>query len=368
MAKIILSVIPILLALTSYSQSYLNPGVDTSFPEVKSALSFYNTYLSEFKGKKIPDMTKYWSRDEIKLRNIPDQFIYAQNDFPLYSQGYRPTILYIRPTDKYVQIKTQFSITDSSKNIITMAVTNHYVAFDHDHLPYFLNPMTKNLTSWLNKTVRNVIFYYPKYHTFNPKRADSLISSVVKLEKEWGLQPIGIRYYLADDNDELYKLRGFDYALLMGNKKKPSGISDDKDKQVFCAGLGENYFHEVVHLYLNQLYPKSPIQEGLAVMYAGSMGHPVEWHLKRVNQYLIDHPDADLGKVGDFWYADPYTNPSSTIQGMICNIVYKRDGISGLKRLMLHTSYKDIFEKEFRVKSDQLNAFLRKTIKEEGGN
>ena len=368
MIKTTLTLIFLLLALNSHAQIYLNPGVDTSFTEVKTALRFYNKYISEFNGKKLPDMKKYWPTNELELRKIPDQFIYAQNDYPLYSQGYRPTIIYIRPIERYVQIKTQFSLADSSKNIMTMAVTNHYIAFDSHHEPYFVNPITNNLLKWHNKKVRNITFHYPSYHIFNNNRAESLIASIKKLEAEWGLQPISIRYYLADDKDELYKLRGFDYALLMGNKKKPSGISDDKDNQVFCGGLGENYFHEVVHLYLNHLYPKSPIQEGLAVMYAGSMGHSVKWHLKRVNQYLINHPEADLSKLDNFWYTDPFTNPGSAIQGMICTMVYKKEGISGLKRLMQYPSYKDIFEKEFKVGTEQLNAFLRKIINKEGND
>lgn len=366
MIRPVISLILLLLALNSSAQIYLNPGVDTSLNEVKTALRFYNNYIADFKGRQIADMTKYWSPQELKLRKVPDQIIYAQGDYPLYSQGYRPTIIYIRPSEKYVQIKTQFSLADSLKNVMTMAVTNHYVAFDKNKQPYFINPITTNLASWHSRKVRNITFYYPSYHTFNQKRADSLITSISKLEKDWGLAPIAIRYYMANDKDELYKLRGFDYALLMGNKSAPSGISDDKDNQVFCGGLGENYFHEVVHLYLNHLYPKSPLQEGLAVLYAGSMGHQIKWHLKRVSQYLTDHPKADLSKVDDFWYTDPFTNPGSAIQGMICDVVYKKDGIAGLKRLMQYTSYKDIFEKEFDVKTTELNMFLRKMINEKG--
>ena len=365
MLKPLLSFLSLLLTVNSYAQIYLNPGVDTSFTKVKSALKFYNNYISEFKGRKLPDMSKYWSADELNQRKVPDQLIYALNDSPLYSQGYQRTIIYVRPTDNYVQIKTQFSSVDSSKNIMTMAITNHYIKFNSNNEPQFINPITTNTVRWQHTTIRNVTYFYPPYHKFNSIDANKLITSVVKLENEWDIKPIAIRYYFADDNDELYKLRGFDYALLMGNALKPSGISDDKDNQVFCGGLNENYFHEVVHLYLNHLYPKSPIQEGLAVLYAGSMGHAVKWHLKRVDQYLSQHPKSDLSKLDDFWYTDPYTNPGSAIQGMICSLVYKKDGVSGLKRIMKCTSYKDIFENEFQVSVAQMNTFLRKTIHNE---
>jgi hypothetical protein len=365
MIKPILSLASLFLCLNSYAQIYLNPGVDTSFNNVKTALHFYNSYVAEFNHGKIPEMAKYWPASEIEKRKIPDQIIYALNESPLYSQGLQLTIIYVRPTDQYVHIKTQFAWSDSSKHISTMAVVNYYVGFDSRKQPYFINPMTVNLSDWHSKSVRNVTFYYPPNHRFNVKKADSLISRIIKLEKDWGLKPINIRYYLASDNDELYTLRGFDYALSMGNKQKPSGISDDKDNQVFCGGLGENYFHEVVHIYLNHLYPKSPLQEGLAVLYGGSMGHTIKWHLKRVNQYLLQHPQANLNNLDDFWYTDPYTNPGSAIQGMICDLVYQKDGIPGLKKLMTYTSYKEIFENEFHVSADHINDFLRKTISDQ---
>ncbi|MFD0751402.1 hypothetical protein ACFQZS_14725 [Mucilaginibacter calamicampi] len=363
--KPLLSFISILLAANSYAQIYLNPGVDTSLTEVKQALRFYNKYVADFNGKAIPDMAKYWPQSELKLRKVPDQMIYAINDYPLYSMGCRLTILYIRPTANYVHIKTQFSVPDSQKNVMTMAITNYYVAFDKIHEPYFKNPMTEALAKWRTKTVRNIIYHYPPYHIFNAKRADTLVRNIAGLEKEWGLKPININYYLANNKDELYQVQGFDYTVMMGNKAAPSGKSDDKDNQVFCGGLGENYFHEVVHLYLNHLYPKSPLQEGLAVFYAGSMGHSVKWHLKRVTQYLNKHPEADLTDVDNFWYTDPFTNPSSAIQGMICSMVFKKEGVPGLKRLMQYNSYKDIFKKEFNIDKEQINAFLRKSIADE---
>jgi hypothetical protein len=364
MRKSILSVFFILSALTSSAQIYLNPGVDTSFKEVRAALKFYDSYLLAFKGKTIPDMAKYWPAAELKMRTIPDQLIYAINDYPLYSLKCQVTILYVRPTDKYVHIKTQIASIDSLKQISTMAVTNSYVAFDAEGQPYFISPLTLNLADWHNRAVRNITFYYPAYHQFDSKRADTLVREVKKLENDWNLKPIDIRYYVTSDIDELAKLRGFDYTIMMGNKVKPTGFSDEKDHEVYCAGLGENYFHEVVHVYLNPVFPKSPLQEGMAVFYGGSMGHQINWHLKRVNQYLLEHPKVDLTNFDDFWYTDPYT----AIQGMLVSLVYQKDGLPGLKRLMQYTTYDEIFEKEFDISKDHVNAFLRKEISEQSAH
>jgi len=198
------------------------------------------------------------------------------------------------------------------------------------------------------------------------KRADSLIRQITALEKHWKLKPIDIRYYMADSWDELQRARGFDFALSMGNPGKPQGISDDIDNQVFCAGLGENYFHEVVHVYLNRLFPKSPLREGLAVFYGGSMGRTLNWQLNRVNDYLEHHPEADLNNFEDFWYSDLYTNPESAIKGMICHIVYEKDGISGLRRLMSYTNLKDIFKLELKVEDGEWDSYLRTNVRAYG--
>jgi hypothetical protein len=351
-------------ALAAQAQTYINPGVDTSFSEVKVALRFYEKYLSAFQSGKLPDLSPYWPASELKLRTIPDQQLYAINDRPLYDQGFKSTVFYIRASAESVQIKTQISNVDSAGNVNIFAITNHYVAFDSNKNPYFLNPMTQTLKNWQKKKVRAITYYYPRSHKFDIKKADSLMASIIKLEQLWNLKPISIRYYMADDYDEIQKLRGFDHSLQMGNQIKPSGISDDTDNQVFCGGRGENYFHEVVHVYLNRLFPKSPLREGLAVFYAGSMGRTVKWHLKRVNAYLIDHPEADLSDFNEFWYPDSFTNPGSAIKGMLCDLAFKKDGFQGLKRLMSYSNYAEVFEKEFGVKGTQINQFLRTKVME----
>jgi hypothetical protein len=267
-----------------------------------------------------------------------------------------------------VQIKTQLSNVDSTGNVNIFAVTNHFVNFNSKGKPYFINPMTRSLGNWRERKVREITYYYPATQRFNKKKADSLMASIIKLEKQWNLKPIAIRYYMADDYDEIQKLRGFDFTLQMGNHIKPSGISDDTDNQVFGGGKGENYFHEVVHVYLNRLFPNSPLREGLAVFYGGSMGRTDKWHLKRVNTYLIEHPEADLSDFNEFWYPDPFTNAGSSIKGMLCKLVFEKDGFQGLKRLMSHSSYAEIFEKEFGVKGTQINAFLRTKVAESAQN
>jgi hypothetical protein len=211
--------------------------------------------------------------------------------------------------------------------------------------------------------IDNITFYFPKTHTFNLALANKLFKAIDSLTSQWKLKKIPINYYFADTFEELQHLRGLDYSIGMGNKDKPSGMADKETNTVFAGGLGEYYFHEAVHLYLNPLFPKSPLLEGLAVFYGGSLGQDLKWHLSRLNNYLNQHPEIDLNDFENFWYMDNFTNPTNTIQGLLCFMAYKNGGLEKLKKLM---SYDDIYvaiEKEFEIKKEGLNSFFRSQIK-----
>lgn len=348
------------------AQLYINPGVDTLDNDVKSAIGFYQKYLNEFNKVRLPDFSPYWPAKDLIRYKVPDPIVYGiSGDYPTYKFGYKPTIFYIKPSKDFIHIKTQFSSVDSLKNISTVGITNHYVKFDQEGKPFFVSPVEVNAKKWKTIKVRNITYWYPEYHNFNRKRADSLIRQTINLEKIWELKPIDITYYFANTFEEIQNLRGFDFSIGLGNRDKPSGISNDVDRIIYCAGIGENYFHEVVHIYLNKYFPKSPLLEGLVVFYGRSLGQDLVWHLKRLNTYLIEHPEIDLNRLEDFWRMDNYTDPSAAIGGMLCDMAFKKGGLNGLKKLMSHHTMDEVFKEEFDLKGNELNTWLRKTIAEQ---
>lgn len=366
MKKLILSTLTILYScFYAQAQVYINPGVDTTDVTNKKVLTFYNNYINAFKGKtKLPNYREYWSEQDCKRYKTPDPSVYGiGGDYPTYLMGERKTIHYIKPLkDGIYNIKMLGSWTDSLKNNALMYLTNQFVKIEKSGKMQFVQPIDVYKNDWKKRIVGQITYYFPKYHQFDEKKANELIRQIKNLEKQWGLSPKPISYFFADTYDEIQRLRGFDYTIGTGNADKPMGISNQQDNTVFCAGNGENYFHEVVHIYLNPLHPKSPLNEGLAVFYGGSLGKPLSWHLNRLKQYLKAHPEINLSNLEDFYYMDNYTNPGSAIQGMLCNIVYKKDGFSGLKRLMSYTSLNDIFEKELKLDLKNLNMQLRELI------
>lgn len=356
----------IILRISACAQSlHINPGVDTLDLDVQKALHFFQDYLNAFKGISIPqNFGDYWSKKDCDNFQVPDPVVYALNgDYPTYRLAGNKTVFYIKPDDESIQLKVLYGWIDST-NISLFCIANHYVRFNDKGKPEFVNPITLNTKSWSRTSVRNVTFIYPPYHNFSRSKADSLIANIKHLEQEWNLKRINIRYYLANTREEIDEIRGLDFSLLGGNKDKPSGISDDRNNIVYCSGVGENYFHEVVHLYLNRLHRQSPLVEGIAVFYGGSMGKSLEWHLRRLRTYLRQHPEIDLNKLGEFWYMDNYTNPGSTIKGMLCRMAYEKDQVKGLQRIMAYNSMEEIFLKEFSVERSQWNSFLRASIED----
>ena len=346
------------------AQIPINNSIDPTDSELNQAVRFINLYFNEFTPGHLPDFKKYWSPQDCKEYKYPDQLLFAINtEIPTYLLG-KPTILLARPENEVIHIKTLFSRIDSFGSILVLSITNHYVNRNKDGSMYFINPMHMVSDAWESNIVRNITYYYPKYHSFNKKKAAHLAQNIAGLEKEWQLQPIHIRYYFADTKEEIEHFRGFDFTIAMGNRDKPSGMSDGIDNIVYCGGWGENYFHEIVHIYLNRLFPNSPLTEGLAVFYGGSLGHELSWHLKRVSQYLDEHKEINLDNLEDFYYMDNFTNPGSTILGLFCMDAYQKGGVEALKNTMKYHTLDELLQKEYGVKKGGWNAFLRAKVHE----
>ena len=355
-----------LLLLTTWSNVTgqmiaINPGVDSTDTEIKSALLCWSKYVQSRPNKfKIKD-SPFWAESEkTKYPNV-DQLLNAiDSDAPTYSMGY-PTVIYAKPKNGLIEIKTLIGWPDSLRTIYLSCIISVFVKKEKEEYKLY-NSLTINTQTWDSQINGSVTFHYPPKHKFNRLKADSLLQSILELTNKWSLQPIPIDYYYADTFEEIQHLRGLDYWVGMGNKDKPSGMADLDTKMVFCGGLGENYFHEVVHIYLNPLFPKSPLLEGLAVFYGGSMGKKLEWHITRLNSYLKQHPEIDLTHFESFWHMDNYTNPTSTIKGLICDLAFEKGGLVKLKYLLSHDDINMAIVKEFNIQKEEIGKFLRDQI------
>lgn len=339
----------------------INSGVDTTDQNIKAVITLWTNFLKSKPNKDNIKDSPFWADTEKKKFSKVDQLLNAiSSDYPTYSMG-SPTILYVKPKSGFFEIKTLFSWTDSLESVYTSGITSVFAKKENGQYKLY-NALTVNSKKWKTEKFGSVTYHFPQSHTFDKNEAGKLLQSIGELKKQWSLQIIPIDYYFADTYEEVEHLRGLDYAIGMGNQDKPSGMADIENKTVFAGGLGENYFHEVVHIYLNKLFPKSSLTEGLAVFYGGSLGHNLKWHLTRLNDYLNQHSEINLNDLESFWYMDNFTNPKSTIQGFLCYMAYQNGGLGKLKRLLSHDDTYIAIEKEFGIEKDKLNEYLRRQI------
>ena len=358
--------ITIILTLTLTTKIFgqnitINPGVDTTDKDINAVITLWSNYIKSNPSIDNIKNSVYWADTENNKYPKVDQLLYTFSGYSTtYSMG-RPTIIYVKPKEDFYEIRTLFGTSDSLKNISVLVITSVYAKKENGEYKLY-NALTVNSASWQTQKVSDVTFHFPAYHKFNSQNASTLIRSIDTLKKQWSLESIPIDYYFANTFEEIDHLRGIDYQMGMGNKDKPSGMSDITNNIVYCGGIGENYFHEVVHVYLNKLFPNSPLLEGLAVFYGGSMGQGLKWHLVRLNDYLKQHPELDLNEYEKFWFMDNFTNPKGTIQGLLCYIAYKNGGIEMLKELMAYDNFDTAIENVFKIKRNELNKFLREQI------
>ncbi len=336
---------------------------------VDDAVKFYRSYLDGFKGKSVPDYTLYWSKKECERYQTPDPIVYSiASSYPTYSMAVHKSIFYVRRLPEYVHIKTLLTYVDSFDNITTWAITNHYVGMDTSSGKlHFILPIDIDSSRYKAKVNGNVTYHFPVSHVFNKDCSDSLIAKVQNFEKEWGLEPIQFEYFFSENKDDVAAMRGLDYVYGMEDET-PTGMGIPEERIIYYGGkgVGEDNFHEVLHLYLNPLYVESPINHGLIYYLGGGLGHDFDFFINRMNAYLIQNPDADLRNFEDLYSNDRMLHIDFTVAGLICKIIDEKEGVKGLKRLLTYEDWDALFEQEFDLDKSKWNNYLREKFVEYG--
>lgn len=360
--KCLVLIFALLLSTKMNAQLKINIGVDTTTDKSKLSINFFNKYITDFKEDNKVNHAEYFYVEDVEKFKLPDKTaIGLIGNTTNYTLG-DPYLLSLDTKSDTVKVKVMFAGTDSFKNPTVYFIANYHIKIDNGRCKFLVNQSIET-KEWLTKTIRNVTFHYPPYHTFNFNNAQSLINSIINFEKAWGLGPITIDYYYAKTNREIQAIKGFDFNFYMARSEYPGGLAYEQEKSIYSWGLDENYLHEFIHLYLNPIYPDTPLKEGIATFYGGSMGASYKEHVIRLNEYIVKHPDINITNPMEFYYMDERTNPQYTIQAFICHLVYSEKGISGLKQLLKIESMDEIFRREFFVEPGNQNKFIREQIK-----
>jgi hypothetical protein len=189
-----------------------------------------------------------------------------------------------------------------------------------------------------------------------------MLGQLRKIEQQWNFKPVPINYYFASNEIELSRMRGMDYNYEM-DKTTPSGITFSEQKVIFCQGLGENYLHEVLHVYFNPRYISSPLCHAMIYYLAGGIGKDFNWMIHRMCDYLQKHPDIDLAQYEELQSEDPMLHIDHVTKGLLCKMIDEKDGIAGLKRALQYSTVEELLQKEFAVSATETDTFLKASFK-----
>lgn len=335
-----------------------NHLMDSTDVETIEVMELFENYLASNPQDKAG--SPYWnSKEQEKHEN----YDFLESEFqPSLYMGFPVHVLSIKFTDDICQIKAQFSYCQKDGSPYVLAIANYIAAKENGKFKLH-NYLTYSKNNWGSTTVGMVDFYYPPYHKFDREKAQELNDFIHKICPIFGVQPKPFEYYLADDYDEIQQLKGLDYYIGMGGESKPSGkAADDK---VYCSGLGEYYPHEVFHVQIDEHFPDKHfwVSEGVATMLGGSRGQDLDWHIRRTNLYLQQHPEINLNDMLKLKNLDSETAYHYVLGGLIAKKILDKGGWSLLKEFMsagkTDQDYLNSIEKYLGVSKSGLNDYLR---------
>ena len=326
--KRFLSLICLCIYVVTYSQTYTtNFNVDTSNSEIEKISSLWHTYL------KTPSK-KFWKTEEVaSLNNFNIQNMPSILNPPLLDWKLNNRILSISDLseNKYL-LKSAFYNNDlelfAITNILIEKIGNEY------KLSNYIYHHTKE---WKTHKQSNIKYIYTPSFKLTQREAKKVEKFYNKLCEVFNVTPEPITYFIAEDCDAIYTLLGYDFFISkgMGNE---CGYFESENNFIFATKTGgANHYHELTH-FINKFYPNanSLLLTGLSAYISKDKAHfgkPLEYHIKRVNEYLQSHPHIDLSNPFEFNYIDEETNPQYVIGALLCDLIIEKEGKDGLLKV-----------------------------------
>lgn len=342
----------------------INVGIDTLYNK-KNALSFnlWRNYL--LSNPHVINDSPYWNKDE-KLQ-------WKSYDF-LRSEGYWNPSLYglelnniVLSIEEYgdIQILNSMFYGFYESRFIPYAITKVLVKNNKlaNYTPFYTS-------SWARKSTKYIDYiYYPKY-IFSDEES---LEANLYVEKICSLFDINlnhkITYFIAENCDELTKLKGFDYSIGMGRSPNKCAYFDSYNNIVYTYSLaGENHKHELTHL-INTKYRDANylLLSGLSVYNDSEnshLGKSFFYHLVKLSRFINNHPEVNFNTLN---FDISLENSESTyfIGAMIVHLILKKGGIKLLKKALENLkSNKDLIEfikTEYKIKD--IDSLIKEEIK-----
>lgn len=366
----------ILYPILSYSQHiYVDQSLlqNVELFQVNEPLDLWLNFLKT-QDDKIG--SKFWNDQEIE--QFSDSTYFQMPDLDYFELGnkietlnYGTTVLSITKSDSLFKITSKFEYRINDSASITPFIFHVYAAKEKssDSLKLY-NPFPINKKLNMQEfTFKNIKYVYPKNHNFNKTLAKKQYRIVQNIKKNFDLIREDASFIFTSDRTSYFQMRGYDFHFQNNGIEYPSGNADVPNNTVYSYGCDEYYPHEIVHLLINPKWPNSHgwFLEGFATYYGGSRGKTLDWHLEKLNTYLLNSPELDLNNLLELISMDDFTDFRYVIGGLFIKIAYEKGGTEMVKQLMASENsdfgfYKTI-ESTLGVKKESINEYIRDYLK-----
>jgi len=338
-------------------------------------------------SKKDSTYLKWIDENDIKNWVTPFDEISTYLKYPKYNKPTIVGIIDFEPNKYLIKVLLNYypdTVTSSFIGVYSVLVS--YLPNDKrytfsDYRSYYIN-------TYLEKFQQGNITYYTKNTSkLKKEKCEKFNDYNNKIASIFNTLPKKITYFHLKNSQELLNIYGWDvvynmfYAPTGGFARHGGGNSEFKN-YIMSGNDNEEYDHELIHLYYDNLFDSSKIintkddenvstyiiGEGVPTYFGGSSGKTYKELKNTLSNYLAKN---DSTKIQNHYKSnniqiDKHTNYIYAMGAFITELYYKKDGLKGLKELANYSENNFIknVSNYFEIKDEDLDNFLRTKIKQ----
>lgn len=325
------------------------------------------TTLDDFLVLRDLNQFKHWLDSDYKKYKYPflDLFrVEYKNGTPDFFNGNLLEIIEIEKDKDYL-VKIAFVGADSTGSSQLKSIYNILATLQSDKV-VFSRSLNYYIKNWQKIERYPITYYISPNKTVNKQEIVKQLQDIKVLNNYFETDSITFTYYSCVSPVELFQIKGFDYVHGMYQNKK-GGLAE-YGNHLFSGNKSEYYTHEIVHIYVNNLFPgsNSLLNEGIAMYFGGSGGHTYSWHKNKLEKYIENNEDFNfLEFMGAF--EQKYIDKQTSIPYMTGALIYeyvinKYDKFTYFELLKERKDIWDIL-KTVELTEENLNQKILNTLK-----
>jgi len=334
--KILLHILS-LLPLTVCSQINLSPYVDTSNVVHREIVERLDEFL--LTKDTLRDVRKYWMASDFEKYPYPYLDLFRIEYKGKQANFYRPELLKIMETEdsSTFLLKIAFVGYDEEKQQASLKSVYSMMAHLDGEEVKFSRAINHYLKDWQKEVHYPITYYISPQREANEEEIKRQLKDIKMLDDFFETDSIAFSYYSCVDPVELFRLKGFDYNAGMYFDTKGGII--EYGNHLFSGNNSEHYSHEVAHIYVNTLFPRTLplLNEGIATYLAGANQYAYAWHKENLKKYIESQDDFSFTNYLQA-YEKVYANEETAIPYMtgalICEYILEKEGKEKLFEIM----------------------------------